>query len=59
MFRSLKIYKPSLLYKNMKILKEKSREYKGKAYFTYRNLLASFLEDYLHLWFSCFVWLMR
>ena len=36
MFRSLKIYKVLILKINMKILKEKSREYKGKAYHKYK-----------------------
>jgi len=36
MFRSLKIYKEVAIFSNMKILKEKSREYNGKDYHKYK-----------------------
>lgn len=46
MFRSLKIYIVSLSLFNMKILKEKSREYKGKPYYKYKiNLPEELLKE--------------
>ena len=45
MFRSLKIYKLDIYSNSMKILKEKSREYKGKAYHKYKvNIPSDIME---------------
>ncbi len=46
MFRSLNIYKVVVTLINMKILKEKSREYNGKPYFKYKiNIPEDILKE--------------
>lgn len=49
MFRSLKIYIVWCLFFCMKILKEKSREYKGQAYYKYKINIPEVVLSSSHL----------